>query len=60
MRDVPLIAGIITANWTSGGQKWTLPVGAQVGRLIKIGGKLPVNLAVGAYYNTLRPQFGST
>lgn len=51
---------IITANWLSGGEKWTLPVGAQVGRLIKIGGKLPVNLAVGAYYNALRPQFGST
>jgi hypothetical protein len=26
------------------------PVGAQVGRLIKIGGKIPVNL-IGAYYN---------
>ena len=52
---------IITANWlTSGNKAWTLPVGAQVGRVVKIGGKLPVNLAVGAYYNALRPQFGST
>ena len=51
---------IITANWTSRGQKWTLPVGAHAGRLIKIGGKLPVNLLVGAYYNALRPQFGAT
>jgi hypothetical protein len=51
---------IITANWNSGGQKWTLPVGAQAGRLIKIADKLPVNLLVGAYYNVLRPQFAAT
>jgi len=53
-------APIMTANWTSSGQKWTLPVGAQAGRLIKIGGKLPVNLLVGVYYNALRPEFGAT
>lgn len=29
-------------------------------RVIKIGGKLPVNFQIGAYYNALRPQFGST
>ncbi len=46
---------ILTASWDTGGDKWTLPIGAQVGRLIKIGGKLPVNLLVGAYYNALRP-----
>lgn len=52
---------IITANWlTTGSKAWTLPLGAQAGRLIKIGGKLPVNLLIGAYYNALRPQFGST
>jgi hypothetical protein len=43
----------------SGDKAWTLPVGAQVGRVVKIGGKLPVNLAIGAYYNALRPQYGS-
>jgi len=53
-------APIITANWLSGGEKWTLPIGAQAGRLIKIGGKVPVNLLVGAYYNALRPEFGAT
>ena len=38
-------APIITANWlTAGNKAWTLPVGAQVGRVMKIGGKLPVNL----------------
>ena len=52
---------IITANWlTAGNNAWTLPVGADFGRVIKIGGKLPVNFQIGAYYNTLRPQFGST
>jgi hypothetical protein len=32
----------------------------QGGRIIKLGGKLPVNLSAGAYYNALRPQYGST
>ena len=37
-------APIITANWLAAGNNaWTLPVGAQVGRVVKIGGKLPVN-----------------
>ncbi len=52
---------VITANWlTSGDKAWTLPLGGQVGRVIKVGGKLPFNLSLGAYYNALRPQFGST
>lgn len=51
---------IISANWlVAGDNAWTLPIGGQVGRVIKIGGKLPVNLSLGAYYNALRPQFGS-
>ena len=52
---------IITSNWlVSGDKAWTLPIGANAGRVIKIGGKLPVNLSIGAYYNALRPQDGST
>jgi hypothetical protein len=52
---------IITANWlTAGNYAWTLPVGANVGKVVKIGGKLPVNFSLGAYYNALRPEFGST
>ena len=51
---------VITANWNASGGKWTLPVGAQAGRLIRLGGKLPLNLLVGAYYNAVRPQFGAT
>ncbi len=51
---------IVTANFDAPGAKWTLPVGLQGGRLIKIGNKLPVNLLVGAYYNAIRPQYGAT
>jgi hypothetical protein len=51
---------VITANWDASGAKWTLPVGAQFGRLVKIGNKLPVNLLGGAYYNVLRPRNGAT
>jgi hypothetical protein len=51
---------IITANEYGSGQKWTVPIGLQGGRLIKLWGKLPVNLSIGAYYNAVRPQFGPT
>ena len=52
---------VITATWPAPENKaWTVPVGAQVGRVIKLGGKLPVNLSVGAYYNAIRPEFGGT
>jgi hypothetical protein len=51
---------ITTANWDVSGEKWTLPVGGQLGRLIKIADKLPVNLLVGAYYNALRPSGAGT
>jgi hypothetical protein len=51
---------IMSANWDTGGEKWTLPVGVQAGRVIKIGGKLPVKLEVGAYYNALRPPGSGT
>jgi hypothetical protein len=54
-------APIITASWPAVQNKaWTLPVGGQVGRVLKIGGKLPVNLSLGVYYNAVRPEFGST
>ena len=51
---------IITANLDAPGAKWTLPVGLQGGRLVKIGNKLPVNMLIGAYYNALRPDYGAT
>ncbi len=51
---------IITANWDAPGAKWTVPVGLQGGRLVKLGGKLPVNMLLGAYYNPIRPAYGAT
>lgn len=52
---------IITANWlASGNNAWTLPLGGNFGRVIKIGGKLPLNLSAGAYANVLRPRYGAT
>ncbi len=52
-------APIVTANELASGQKWTVPVGAQGGRLIKLFGKLPVNFLVGGYYNVVTPQYGA-
>jgi len=48
----------ITANWEGRGGKWTVPLGGNVGRVIRIG-KLPVNLQLGAYYNVVRPTNGA-
>lgn len=52
---------IITANWeTSGNHAWILPLGGGFGRVVRIGGKLPVNFGLSAYANVLRPEYGST
>jgi hypothetical protein len=52
---------IITAAWPAARDKaWTVPVGGGFGKVVRIGGKLPVNLSLGAYYNAVRPQFGAT
>ena len=49
---------IITANWKAdSGEKWTVPIGGGVGKIIKIG-KLPVNLSVQAFYNVEKPDNG--
>ena len=52
-------APIVTADWETRGTKWTLPVGGVAGRIIKLGGKLPIKLEAGAYYNIVTPQFGA-
>jgi hypothetical protein len=52
-------APIITADWTAeSGDKWIVPVGAGGGKLVFLGGKLPVNLQTQMYYNVVRPDFG--
>jgi hypothetical protein len=46
-------APIITDDETLSGRKLTVPIGTEVGRIIKVGGKLPVKFAIGAYYNVV-------
>jgi hypothetical protein len=50
---------ILTVNWEArGSQQWTVPMGAGVGKIFKLG-KLPVNTSLSAYYNVVRPDFAS-
>src|SRR5208337_1705108 len=51
-------APIVTADWQANGTKWTVPVGANAGRVFKVG-KLPINVLLGAYYNIVKPQYGA-
>jgi len=53
---------ILTANWlTTGNNAWTIPIGANVGRVMRFGKKAPpINLSMGAYANVVHPEFGST
>jgi len=47
-----------TANWkASSGDRWTVPVGAGVGKVQHIG-KLPVNFQLSAYGNVVKPDNG--
>ena len=36
-----------------------MPVGLVGGRIIKLGGKLPVKVSLGGYYNVVTPQYGA-
>lgn len=52
-------APIITADWTANDDnKWIVPLGAGGGKLVMLGGKLPLNLQTQLYYNVVRPDFG--
>ena len=52
-------APIITADWQAdSGQQWIVPVGAGGGKLVMLGGKLPVNIQTQLYYNVVKPDFG--
>jgi hypothetical protein len=52
-------APIITADWTAESEdRWIVPLGAGGGKVIMLGGKLPVNLQTQFYYNVVRPDFG--
>ena len=50
-------APILTVNWKAPSDKWIVPFGAGVGKLVFLG-KLPVNSQVGAYFNAVKPDFG--
>jgi len=50
-------APIITANWNAEkGQKWVVPIGGGLGKVFKLGGKLPVNINAHIYYNLVKPD----
>jgi hypothetical protein len=52
-------APIITADWTADSDdRWIVPLGAGGGKLVMLGGKLPLNLQTQLYYNVVRPDFG--
>ena len=52
-------APIWSANWKAdSGQQWTVPLGGGVGKIFHFG-KLPVNMHIAAYYNVVKPDFGS-
>ncbi len=52
-------APIITANWKAeGGDQWTVPLGAGIGKIFHLG-RLPVNTQLGAYYNVVTPDNGA-
>lgn len=52
-------APIITANWLAEeGNQWTVPFGIGGGKIVKLGGKLPVNLQAQGFYNVVRPDNG--
>lgn len=52
-------APIITANWKAdSGNTWTIPFGAGVGKILRIG-KQPINAQVQAFYNVAKPDNGS-
>jgi hypothetical protein len=44
----------ITANWIATGNKWTIPLGGGVSKVVRVG-ELPIKLEVGGYYNAIRP-----
>ena len=51
---------IITADWTADHRDmWTVPLGAGMGKIVKLGGKLPLNLQLAAYDNVCTPRNGA-
>ena len=50
----------IIANWQEdSSDRWTLPVGLGVQKLVRVGGKLPLNIGLQGYGNVERPSGGA-
>lgn len=50
---------IITADWSEKGRdRWTVPLGGEIGRVFDPGGQAMV-VSAGAYYNVVRPREGA-
>ena len=50
-------APINSANWNApDGQQWVVPFGGGIGKVFKLGGKLPTNISAQAYYNAIKPD----
>jgi hypothetical protein len=47
-------APIITANWKAEGEKWLLPLGGGIGKVIRVHSK-PWALSLQGYYNVVKP-----
>jgi len=48
-------APIITANWNTAGEKWLLPLGGGIGKVIRVHSK-PWALSLQGYYNVVKPD----
>jgi hypothetical protein len=49
---------VITANWEAdSGEKWTVPLGGGIGRLVRFG-KQPVDFKLASYWNAVKPRNG--
>jgi hypothetical protein len=50
---------IMTSNWEArSSDHWTVPVGAGVGKLFRLG-RLPINTSLQAYYNVEKPKYAA-
>ena len=52
-------SGNILADWKArSGERWTVPLGLSVAKVVMIGGKLPVQIQIGGQYFVERPTGG--
>lgn len=50
---------VYLANWSAkSDQRWTVPLGGGVGKILKLGGTQPANMSLHAYYNVEKPTDG--